>query len=484
MVNGSKTLIGSQVAGSVVTGQWYDIRIVLNGPRIQCFLNNQLVQDVQYPGFPHGAVGLGTWNTQASYANLVVTNATGTLYQSDFTSAATGWQVYNGAWSTSGGLYQQTAITTDCRSTTGDTNWNSYTLTLKARKDGGNEGFLILFNWLDNNNWTWWNIGGWNNTQHGIEQMVNGTKTLVGTQVQGSVTANQWYDIRIVLTGRRIQCYLNNQLIHDVSYSYSPTLLASATYAAARGQLILKTVNVSSQPVPTQLAISAGRGLASNAALTLLTSGSTTDENSLAQPAKVSPVTTTFSGAGTNFSYSFPANSLSVFRLQALPDFPVGISLAATNQQTLASLSNGVLVQLSSFITNNVSVTYTVDSPPGLLTSGTLSFRPGDLAKALPLVFTNVQSSGLVRVTLSNPMNGQLSGATRAYYVQTLNNPSDPPVLALAFFPDETLLYWSDTAATLLRAPSLAGPWITLSSTTSPFQLSPSGPQAFFRLKR
>jgi len=41
----------------------------------------------------------------------------------------------------------------------GDTNWASYTITLRARKVSGSGGFLILFNWLDDNNWTWWNIG-------------------------------------------------------------------------------------------------------------------------------------------------------------------------------------------------------------------------------------------------------------------------------------------------------------------------------------
>ena len=45
---------------------------------------------------------------------------------------ATGWTVYNGSWSVISGLYRQTAITTDCRSTNGDTNWANYTITLTA----------------------------------------------------------------------------------------------------------------------------------------------------------------------------------------------------------------------------------------------------------------------------------------------------------------------------------------------------------------
>jgi hypothetical protein len=172
------------------------------------------------PISPHGAIGLGSWSTFVQYTNIVVTSNGVTLYQSDFVNSGTSdWRVYNGAWSINRGLYQQTAIITDCRSTTGNTNWANYTITLQARKVSGSEGFLILFNWLDDDNWTWWNIGGWNNTFIAIEQMSNGVKSRVGSRVAGGISANQWYTIRIVLTGPRIQCYLNDRLIHEVNYA-------------------------------------------------------------------------------------------------------------------------------------------------------------------------------------------------------------------------------------------------------------------------
>jgi hypothetical protein len=48
-----------------------------------------------------------------------------------------------------------------------------------------------------------------------------------------------------------------------------------------------------------------------------LTSASAADENSLTAPTNVFPVTNTISNAGTNFTVTLPANSLSVLRLQA-----------------------------------------------------------------------------------------------------------------------------------------------------------------------
>ncbi len=292
----------------------------------------------------HGAVGLGSWNTSVQYTNIVVTSNGVVLYQSDFVNQGTnGWRVYNGAWSTNAGIYQQTLITTDCRSTTGNTNWANYTLTLRARKVSGSEGFLILFNWLDDNNWTWWNIGGWGNTLDGIEQMTGGAKSLVGSQISETIATNVWYDLRIVLTGPRIQCYLNNQLIQDVTYA-TYGLFASSSYDKAGGQIIVKAVNAYNQPITTTFNLAGVNSISPTGTVIQLTSANATDENSLAAPANVFPVTNAISAAGTNFTLTLPASSFSILRLQA-----GGIN-ACTN----------LSLQVPTPITNGVSVASTV----------------------------------------------------------------------------------------------------------------------------
>ncbi len=270
---------------------------------------------------PHGAVGLGSWNTSVQYTNLVVTSNGVTLYQGDFVNAGTnGWRIYNGTWSTNAGLYQQTsATTTDCRATAGNTNWGGYTVSLRARKVSGSEGFLILFNWTDDNNWTWWNVGGWNNTLDGIEQNVNGTKTTLAQVAQTAITNNGWYDISIVLTGFRIQCYLNGTLMQTFTNSSTAAagLLASSTYNRASGQIVVKAVNPYGTALPTTFNLAGVNTIAPNATLIQLTSGSPSDENSLAVPARVFPVTNSIAGSGTNFTVTLPANSLSILQLQA-----------------------------------------------------------------------------------------------------------------------------------------------------------------------
>jgi alpha-L-arabinofuranosidase len=263
----------------------------------------------------HGAIGLGTWSTKASFDDIVVTRGQQTLYQTDFSSGAAAWRVYKGTWYVLNGLYQQSTNSTDCRSTIGDTGWSDYTISLKARKDSGNEGFLIIFNWLDDQNWTWWNIGGWGNTLHAIEDCKGGVKSDVGSRVAGQVQTGRWYDIRIELQGNRIKCYLDGQLIHDVVYPELKPLFASASRVQDTGEVVLKVVNVSASDLTTAVTLNGVSTVQSPGTQIILTSQNVTDENSFAEPTKVSPATTTIDVEQPAFQHVFPADSLTVLRL-------------------------------------------------------------------------------------------------------------------------------------------------------------------------
>ncbi|MGH8025049.1 MAG: alpha-L-arabinofuranosidase C-terminal domain-containing protein, partial [Limisphaerales bacterium] len=300
---------------------------------------------------PRGTIGLGSWNTAVEYTNIVVTSNGATLYQSDFVDdGAKGWNVYNGTWDTNNGTYQQTAQITDCYSlytNNASTNWANYTITLQARKIAGAEGFLILFNALDDSNWTWWNIGGWSDTEDAIEQMVDGSKTTYA-QVPQTIQTDVWYYIEIAVNGAEARCYLgtNSQqmatnLVQDVTLpSATSGLLVSSTYAQASGQVIVKAVNPYNTAMTTTFNLSGVASIAPVGTLIQLTSPNATDENSFADPTYVSPVTNAISNAGTNFTMMLPANSLSILRLATM-----GINNYTNLQLRIQSpLTNGVTV--------------------------------------------------------------------------------------------------------------------------------------------
>lgn len=117
-----------------------------------------------------------------------------------------------GLWSLAGNDLVQSSLDQNVRLLFGDTTWRDYEITLEARKDGGNEGFLILFR-ADGDNFYWANLGGWNNTRHAIEKGVagGGRWGIVGPTVEGRINTAQWHDIRIRCQGNHFQVWLDEE---------------------------------------------------------------------------------------------------------------------------------------------------------------------------------------------------------------------------------------------------------------------------------
>ena len=303
-----------------------------------------LTQDFTTTG---GSIGLSTWNTQAEYRNIVVTDTNSQiLYQSAFdTLGSANWSATSGTWSldtsTTPNAYKQSGNGTDYRSTytaSGSTAWKDYTLTLQARKTGGSEGFLIMFHVMDANNWCWWNVGGWTNTADAVEYCINGTKTS-GPHVSGTVTTNQWYDIKIVVQGSAVSCYLNNVLTQTFTLPSTAPIYSVASMKESSREIILKSVNPTSSAVTANIALNHISVIAPTAQRTVLTSASPSDENSLSAPTNVVPVTSAMSTPATQFALNLPAYSATVLRVQTLAAAPGNLAVTAGNQQAALTWS-------------------------------------------------------------------------------------------------------------------------------------------------
>lgn len=93
-----------------------------------------------------------------------------------------------------------------------------------------------------------------------------------------------------------------------------PRFYATATRDEQAGEMILKVVNATAAPVEAAIQLDGTRKLGSKATQTVL-AGALADENSLATPTKVAPVTTSFKVGSPRFNHSFPAYSLTVLRV-------------------------------------------------------------------------------------------------------------------------------------------------------------------------
>jgi len=173
-----------------------------------------LQQSAQAADAISGMIGVGTWATQAEFKDFKVVKGGQTLFASDFSDGLDGWTIARGSWEVVDGALRQTSNEEDARALIGDSGWSDYTLTLKARKLGGDEGFLILFGMPtpDAPVKSWWNLGGWGNTRHAIE-----APGVSADGVAGSIETGQWYDIKIELRGNRIRTFLNGQFVQTAT---------------------------------------------------------------------------------------------------------------------------------------------------------------------------------------------------------------------------------------------------------------------------
>src|SRR4030095_12554666 len=169
------------------------------------------------------------------------------LYESDFAEKADGWRSEGGQWAVADGLYQQTRRGQGLSSLR-EQSWSDYTFSLKARKHSGGEGFLIAFGRRGAERY-WWNLGGWGNTQYGIEF----NQTPIGRPDRGRIENDRWYDIRSALKGNRIQCYLDGKMIHDAVAATPQRFFAVAGRYDATGDVVLKAINTVDQSVSANL---------------------------------------------------------------------------------------------------------------------------------------------------------------------------------------------------------------------------------------
>ena len=285
-------------------------------------------------------VGLATWNTQASFDDVTVSVGSTTVITDDF-SKNEGWTTNGGSWSVTGGVKKQTAGGTNndkgCRSIYNTKfEGSKYTMTLRARKDSGAEGFLIIFDYQDEDNYAWWNIGGWTNTQNAIEICRNGSKAQY-SKVDYSVPVGEWVDLKVEVDGSVIRCYINNKVYHELTLERA--LYQSCQVNEDGTEMILKVVNPHGQAQQLLLKTYFSIG---NGTVERLTSTNGTDENTMQNLNKVIPsVKEAVSGmpayTGTagqeqnsGLRLDIPAYSLNIYR------FPITGLLAEEPQKTWA----------------------------------------------------------------------------------------------------------------------------------------------------
>lgn len=275
-----------------------------------------------------GRVGVGTWYTSAEFDNIKITdNKSGEILGSDDFSVDTFWwnweKVTDGDFKVKDGKLVQTS--TDMAYSLngsvayfGEDDWTDYTYTLNAKKLGGEEGFIIPFAVGDKDNNYFWNIGGWGNTVSTLQYMENGEKTdkIAGTTKSFTVETGKEYELKVVVSGRNIRCYIDGELYIDyISGSDSEAEAYHVVSTDETGDIIVKLVNVTDSAKNFAFNIS-GADINDNAQIYQVKGETLGDDNILGETEDCKMEEFEINGLSNKFNFTAPKYSVTVIRLK------------------------------------------------------------------------------------------------------------------------------------------------------------------------
>ncbi len=106
--------------------------------------------------------------------------------------------------------------------------------------------------------------------------------------------------------------HLGDKILSTTLDTTNPRLFESATYDSKTHHLFVKLVNASSIAQGVEIKLDGARRVASKATVTTLSGRTTEETNSITDPARIVPVTSTITNAAPSFSYSLPKYSIQV----------------------------------------------------------------------------------------------------------------------------------------------------------------------------
>jgi alpha-L-arabinofuranosidase len=265
-----------------------------------------------------GRIGLGTYRGTAEFKDIRVTAGNETLFDSDSLGDLKNATIHRGDWSAANGVIHQKSRG-DGRLLIGDPNWPDYTLSLKARKTAGDEGFVVFFRNSEGGSMLEWNIGGWRNTEHGVQAHLasHSTDENVVARKAGSIEKDRWYDVKVEVAGSEVKCYLDGELVHEVNVP-APKLArvySTASVDHKSGDIILKIVNVDGEPAVTKVQFS-GPEAQSYEGRAIVLSGDPEAVNTISKPDILKPRERKIESLRSGQEFTFEPHSLTVLRLK------------------------------------------------------------------------------------------------------------------------------------------------------------------------
>lgn len=245
------------------------------------------------------SVGVATWKTQASYRNPQLLVEGVSVPISDVKDWKEGnilpkfqgrWEVDLPKTGVGEAVLHQTSNAEEpmmiCPETTMA---KHYTYKVQARKDSGAEGFMIVFNYIDEKNFDWLNLGGWSNTKTAVETTSSGNRNTLDGGCNDHYDTGRWYNIQLDVDGEDIIAYVDGKVVYKGKKTSSKLhgVYEGSTLDEKTNTLYTKIVNLCDTGTTGTLQLDGGT--AASAEMVRLVGLSGEDENTMQYPDNIVP---------------------------------------------------------------------------------------------------------------------------------------------------------------------------------------------------
>ena len=238
------------------------------------------------------SVGVATWKTQATYRNpqLLIEGSEVPLSDMKNWKSGNSKPEYQGNWSADGGTLRQTSNAEESMRVSPQTfTAKRYTYKVQAKKDGGAEAFMIVFNYVDEKNFDWLNLGGWGNSRTSVETTMSGSRNTLDGAHSDHYDTDKWYDIQLDVDGEDITASVDGKQVYKGKKKSSLLhgVYANTTLDEKTRTLYTKIVNLCD--TGTKGSIDLSGGTAAEAEMVRLAGMTGDDENTMQYPDNIVP---------------------------------------------------------------------------------------------------------------------------------------------------------------------------------------------------
>ena len=232
----------------VTMEQVYDLKVVVSGSNIKCYVDGELKIDFTDTSYASGAIGVGTFNAHTHFDDVIVTENFDVttidvgmvklwhmMFSDDFEAETVGlgaskWTAVSGEWRVEydgGNVYsvdRTLSPNVEAITVAGDVSWKNYTLEYKVKitEDGiEREGSAFVRADANAQNGYLIHPQAGTGTYQGyvaLWKRVGGSYTLI-TRAWGGITSDIWHTIKVVLQGDNIRVYVDGATIPTIDYT-------------------------------------------------------------------------------------------------------------------------------------------------------------------------------------------------------------------------------------------------------------------------